>query len=308
MTQRPLLGFSLALLATATWGSLPMMAQQVLKYVDAPTLVWSRFVVAAVVITLVLLMTRGLPKLAKLNLKDWGWISLGTIGLSINFVLFADALNYISPTTNQVLWQLAPFTMILCGVLFFKEQLKFFQKIGFILLVIGLVLFFNDHFDEILQFDSYAWGILLGSGASTIWVIYGIAQKLLLKKLTSAQVLTIIYVGCGLLLAPLSTPNQLSELSGFPLICFIYCCCNTLIGYGAYGEALNHWDTSKVSVVTTMIPVFTMIFAFIGHYFFPNTFANPDMNLISYIGAFIVVIGAMLAAVGDKFLVKKVEK
>ncbi len=305
MTRRPLLGFSLALLATATWGSLPMMAQQVLKYVDAQTLVWSRFVVAAVVLIFILFLTGRLPKLAKLSLKDWGWVCLGVIGLSTNFVLFADALNYISPTTDQVLWQLAPFTMILCGILFFKEQLKFFQKVGFVLLVIGLIAFFNDHFDEILQFDSYALGILLGSGASTIWVVYGIAQKLLLRKLSSQQVLMIIYIGCGLLLAPLSTPNQLAQLSGFPLICFIYCCCNTLIGYGAYGEALNHWDTSKVSVVTTMIPVFTMIFAFIGHYFFPNIFDNPDMNLISYIGAFVVVIGAMLAAVGDKLLVKK---
>ncbi|WGE86968.1 DMT family transporter [Actinobacillus equuli subsp. haemolyticus] len=304
MSQRPLLGFSLALLATATWGSLPMMAQQVLKYVDAPTLVWSRFVVAAVVITFILFVTRRLPKVAKLSLKDWSRVCLGVIGLSINFVLFADALNYISPTTNQVLWQLAPFTMILCGVLFFKEKLKFFQKIGFVLLVVGLIAFFNDHFDEILQFDSYAWGIFLGCGASTIWVVYGIAQKLLLNKLTSQQVLTIIYIGCSLLLAPLATPNQLTQLSGFPLMCFIYCCCNTLIGYGAYGEALNHWDTSKVSVVTTMIPVFTMLFAFIGHYFFPDTFDNPDMNLISYIGALIVVIGAMLAAVGDKLLVK----
>ena len=305
MTRRPLLGFSLALLATATWGSLPMMAQQVFKYVDAQTLVWSRFVVAAVVLIFILFLTGRLPKLAKLSLKDWGWICLGVIGLSTNFVLFADALNYISPTTDQVLWQLAPFTMILCGILFFKEQLKFFQKVGFVLLVIGLIAFFNDHFDEILQFDSYALGILLGSGASTIWVVYGIAQKLLLRKLSSQQVLMIIYIGCGLLLAPLSTPNQLAQLSGFPLICFIYCCCNTLIGYGAYGEALNHWDTSKVSVVTTMIPIFTMIFAFIGHYFFPNTFDNPDMNLISYIGAFVVVVGAMLAAVGDKLWVKK---
>ena len=154
MTRRPLLGFSLALLATATWGSLPMMAQQVLKYVDVQTLVWSRFVVAAIVLIFVLFLIGRLPKLAKLSLKDWGWVCLGVIGLSTNFVLFADALNYISPTTDQVLWQLAPFTMILCGILFFKEQLKFFQKVGFVLLVIGLIAFFNDHFDEILQFDS----------------------------------------------------------------------------------------------------------------------------------------------------------
>ena len=41
--QKPWLGFSLALLATMTWGSLPVIAQQALKAVDAPTLVWVAF-------------------------------------------------------------------------------------------------------------------------------------------------------------------------------------------------------------------------------------------------------------------------
>ena len=49
----------------------------------------------------------------------------------------------------------------------------------------------------------------------------------------------------------------------------IYCCLNTLIGYGSFGEALNHWDASKVSIVTTLIPVFTMIFSTIGHHLAP---------------------------------------
>ena len=48
--QRPALGFLLALLATATWGTLPIAAQQVLKFIDAPTLVWIRFTVAASVL------------------------------------------------------------------------------------------------------------------------------------------------------------------------------------------------------------------------------------------------------------------
>lgn len=44
MKQRPLLGFSLALTAAMTWGTLPIAAQQVLKVIDAQTLVWVRFV------------------------------------------------------------------------------------------------------------------------------------------------------------------------------------------------------------------------------------------------------------------------
>ena len=35
-------------------------------------------------------------------------------------------------------------------------------------------------------------------------------------------------------------------------------------------------------------------------FIYPTVFASPDMNGISYLGAFIVVIGAMTAAIGDK--------
>ncbi|HGO5850590.1 multidrug DMT transporter permease [Mannheimia haemolytica] len=63
---------------------------------------------------------------------------------------------------------------------------------------------------------------------------------------------------------------------------------------------MNHWDTSKVSIVTTMLPIFTMIFSNLSYYFYPHIFAKPDMNWISYLGALVVVSGAILAIAGDK--------
>lgn len=124
-----------------------------------------------------------------------------------------------------ILWQLAPFSMILLGVLLFKEKFDLFQKIGFVLLIAGLVAFFNDKFAEILQLNTYALGVLLSAGASLIWVLYGVAQKLLLAKFNSQQVLFIIYIGCSLLMLPFASPAQLGNLEdGFLWGCFIYCC------------------------------------------------------------------------------------
>ena len=60
--QKPWLGFSLTLLATMTWGSLPVIAQQALKAVDAPTLVWIRFLVASLVLFALLGLTGKLPR------------------------------------------------------------------------------------------------------------------------------------------------------------------------------------------------------------------------------------------------------
>ncbi|CKK20836.1 putative transporter [Neisseria meningitidis] len=60
--QRPLLGFALALLAAMTWGTLPIAVRQALKFVDAPTLVWVRFTVAAAVLFVLLALGGRLPK------------------------------------------------------------------------------------------------------------------------------------------------------------------------------------------------------------------------------------------------------
>ncbi|SUA20981.1 putative transporter [Neisseria gonorrhoeae] len=53
---------------------------------------------------------------------------LGVTGISANFVLIAQGLHYISPTTTQVLWQISPFTMIVVGVLVFKDRMTAAQK------------------------------------------------------------------------------------------------------------------------------------------------------------------------------------
>ena len=85
----------------------------------------------------------------------------------------------------------------------------------------------------------------------------------------------------------------------FTFGCFVYCCLNTLFGYGAYAEALNRWEVSKVSVVITLVPLFTILFSHLAHYIDPSNFI-PELNTISYIGALIVVCGAVLSAIGHK--------
>ena len=301
--QKPWLGFSLALLATMTWGSLPVIAQQALKAVDAPTLVWIRFLVASLVLFALLGLTGKLPRPSEFSKQTLFLLVLGIIGISANFVLVAMGLHYISPTTTQVLWQLSPFTMILVGVGVFKEAFTHWQKIGLMLLLTGLVMFFNDKLGELFSLGSYAVGVMMAASGSMIWVCYGVAQKLLSKHFNSQQILLMIYFCSSFVFLPFAEPSQIAHI-GNPFLwgCFIYCCLNTLIGYGSFGEALNHWDASKVSIATTLIPVFTMIFSTIGHYLSPDYFAASDMNIVSYVGAMVVVAGALLAVAGEKVM------
>ena len=228
MNQRAFSGFLFALLAAAMWGALPIGLQQVLKVMDPQTIVWYRFAIAGLGLLLILAGKRTLPDLRHLHRRYVLLILLGIFGLSVNFVLFNIALQYIPPTTSQVLSPLSSFVMLLVGVFVFKEKMGMHQKIGLVVLIIGLILFFNDHFADFMQFNLYFKGVLIAFIASTIWVAYGIAQKILLLKFSSQQILLLIYLGCALIFLPFSSPKQLFELNGLQLGCLLFCCANTL--------------------------------------------------------------------------------
>ncbi|QIM64173.1 DMT family transporter [Frederiksenia canicola] len=303
MERNALLGFSLALLATATWGFLPIAAKAVLEVMDPTTFVWFRFAFAGSGLILFLAFVKKLPDLTACK-DSWQYILLGVFGLTAYFVGSSYALTLIEATTSQVLWQLSPFTMMICGVVIFKEKFGKHQKIGLALLIIGLVAFFNDRFDALFQLNAYGIGVVFGAISSVVWVSYGVAQKLLLSKFSSQQILLLIYLGCSVVLLPLAEFSQLHLLNSWAIAAFIFCCFSTFVSYGAYAEALNYWDATKVSVVTVLIPIFTMAFQAIGHHILPDNIPPLAMNTLSYFGAFIVIIGTMLSTLGDKLCKK----
>ncbi|BFU60898.1 MULTISPECIES: DMT family transporter [Rodentibacter] len=301
MKQQPLLGFIFALITVMAWGSLPLALKQVLSAMSAQTIVWYRFVVATLALLLLLAYKKKLPELAKIG--QYGWlVIIGVLGLAGNFLLFSSSLNYIDPSVAQIFIHLSSFGMLVCGVFIFKEKLGLHQKIGILLLLIGLGLFFNDRFDVFNGLNRYSIGVILSVSAALVWVAYGMAQKLMLRKFSSQQILLMMYFGCAIVFTPMAEFSQVQALTPFAFACFIYCCLNTLIGYGAYAEALNRWDVSKVSVVVTLVPLFTILFSHLAHFFSPEYFAVPELNTVSYIGAFIVVCGAILSAIGHKLL------
>ncbi|NBI42582.1 EamA family transporter [[Haemophilus] felis] len=302
MKHQPILGFFLAFTAACMWGSLPIALQQVLHTMNAETVVWFRFFVAALGLFVILKFSHHLPNLNHLRLKHWLFILLGILGLSINFFLYNIALLYIPPTTSQVFSPLTSFGMLIAGVWLFKESFSFHQKLGLILLVVGLILFFNQKLEDFLQLSLYVKGILICIAACMVWVVYGVTQKLLLQRLSAQQVLLPIYSGCCLVFLPVANFSQVIELDLFQLGCLLFCCLNTLVAYGCYAEALNRWDITKVSAVVTQIPILTLIFSEVLHLVAPDSFMYENLNYLSYLGAVTVVSGALLSAVGHKFI------
>ncbi|MDY4281140.1 MAG: DMT family transporter [[Pasteurella] mairii] len=300
--QQPILGFLFALITAIAWGTLPIALQKVVAVMDTQTIVWFRFLVASVALFLLLAISKKLPRFRQFNRYYMGLILFGILGLAGNFLLFNSSLRFIEPSVTQIFIHFSSFAMLICGVLLFKEKFGIHQKIGLGILIIGLALFFNDHLGSLFSSGEYTIGIILGIAAALVWIAYGLAQKLLSRQFTASQILLIIYLGCFLVFSPFTHPLQVEKLDTFTTICFIYCCINTLIGYGAYAEALNRWEVAKVSMIVTLVPLFTIVFSHLLHGVFPQYFSAPSLNNLSYIGACIVVFGAMLSAIGHKLI------
>ncbi|WP_373820263.1 DMT family transporter [Glaesserella sp.] len=298
--SQPLFGFLFALIAVMMWGMLPIVLQQVLKFMDTQTIVWFRFVTAMVGLFVILFFAKKLPKPTACTRRDVYLLLLGIFGLSCNFYLFNLALNHIPPAASQIISPFSSLIMALIGVYLFKEGFGLHQKIGLVIVLIGLGLFFNDRFDDLAQMNEYAWGMLSAVGASLIWLCYSIAQKMMLYKFSSPQILLFIYFGCSLVFTPLTDLSQTANLTTFAWICLIFCCLNTVIAYGSYAEALNRWEVTKVSVMMPLIPICTILFSHLAFYLYPEHFAEPDFNHLTYFGAIVVVFGAMLSAAGHK--------
>jgi len=301
-SQAPI-GILLAITTAVCWGSLPIAMKQVLVVMDPFTVVWFRFSLAAIVLGCILASRHKLPPMQLFKTPRWLILILvATCGLMGNFVLFGSSLQYLSPTASQVIGQLSPVGMMLASVVILKERMRVTQVIGAGMLVLGLILFFNTSLIEIFtRLTDYTLGVLLGTGAAVVWVIYGVSQKVLLRRLASPQILFLLYTLCSIALLPLASPAMLSQLNSWQFACLLFCGANTLVGYGALAEAMARWQAAQVSAFVTLTPLFTLLFSDLLALAWPGMFAAPVLNVIGYFGAFVVVAGAMFSAIGHRW-------
>lgn len=307
--QQAGLGIFLALTTAVFWGALPIAMKQVLEVMEPFTIVWYRFTMAAIGLGIILASRRQLPSLKLFRQRRWLLLLIvATCGLLGNFIFFSSSLQYLSPTTSQVIGQLSPVGMMIASVLILKERMRVTQVIGAGMLICGLLLFFNTSLHEIFtRLTDYTLGVVLGVCAAVVWVSYGVAQKVLLRRMASQQILLLLYVLCAIALFPMAKPAVIFQLNGWQFACLLFCGVNTLVGYGALAEAMARWQAAQVSALITLTPLFTLFFSILLALVWPDNFVAPSLNLVGYVGAFVVVAGAMFSAIGHRWWPRRAE-
>ena len=86
------------------------------------------------------------------------------------------------------------------------------------------------------------------------------AQKQLLLWLPSQSIMFCIYAGSALLFAAGASPRAPLELDGAGWLLLLLASLNTLLGYGTFAAALEHWEATRVSAILALTPLATLLF------------------------------------------------
>jgi drug/metabolite transporter (DMT)-like permease len=305
-TGRWRLGLVLSLVTAFLWGVLPIALKGLLESMDAFTITWYRFLVAAFVLAVFIIRKNGFPSTRDIKGSRLYLLIVASIGLCGTYILNLLGLRYLSPSTATVVVQLAPIFMLLGGLIFFRERFSLLQWSGFVLVVGGLVIFFNDRFEELLKLTGdYTIGVLLIIASAVMWAFYALSQKQLLKTFSSGIILLWIYILAIVLFFPFAQPSHLFQLSIGPFFLLLFCALNTLVAYGCFSEALDHWEASRISMVLATIPLITVMAMKLCSVFFPGYIDPEHLNLWSIFGACIIVVGSVLCTLGRRDQIPK---
>jgi len=294
-------GLALALVTAGCWATLPVALKISLEVLDPYTLTWFRFLVAALVMLLWLGARSRLAVFTRLDGKRWALLTLAALLLIGNYVFYLLGVKHTSPGNAQLLIQLAPLLMALGGIFVFRESYRWGQWCGLLIIASGLAMFFKD---QIGTTSVSGHDYLLGSGfiiaAALVWAGYALIQKQLLLRLDSSAILLFIYALAALVLLPFAQPGRLLALDGRQSLLLAYCVVNTLVAYGAFAEALVHWQASRVSAILATTPLLCLAFIAAVHGLWPAAVASESVTVLGYAGAVLVVVGSAMSSLLGK--------
>ncbi|MFA0811325.1 DMT family transporter [Microbulbifer epialgicus] len=295
-------GLPLALVTVFMWAILPIALKGLLEHISPGTATWYRFAGAALLAGLYYGQARQLQIGPLFSRRLLPLTLLAVTGLLINYLAYASGLDYITPGAAQVVIQLAPLLLLISSVLWLGERFSPRQWGGVVLVVSGLLLFFNQRLGE---FTSGAGGdYLLGLGyiliAAVTWAVYGFFQKKILRSATPQNLLVVIYIAGTLCFLPMADPLKVIHLGWLEWALLAFLTANTLIAYGAFSKAMVYWEASSVSATLALVPVITLMFSTLISSIWPNYIVVEPLNWISWTGAAAVVVGSALAAISSR--------
>jgi len=257
------------------------------------TIVFIRLLIAVILISTFLIITKGFLKIRKDDLKLF--LMLAMFEPFFYFLGESFGLTYVSATVGSVLISTIPVVATIGAWLIFKERLRAVNYIGIILSFIGVLVFILNKNGSI-SFNVKGLALLMLAVFSATG--YNLTLSRLVDNYTPVFIVSVQNIIGSILFLPLfiifdfnhfiNTPFTLREfLPIIELAAFASCGAFILFAY-----SVGKIGITKANVFTNSIPVFTAFFSFI--------LLGDKLTLQNIAGMSIVVTGLFLSQVNGR--------
>ncbi len=296
-------GIYFAVFTALLWGFLAIALKVALKVVPPVTISWLRFAIAwGSLMVYYTFFNKG--KL--LIYKSFPYQSLiAGIALGANYLGFIAGIHHTTPSIGQVFIQSGPVIFAICGFVFFKEKVTIRQTIGLGMVLIGMLVFYNEQILNIAGgMSAYKKGVFYTLIGALSWSVYAVFQKIAVKKSDPMQLNLIIFGIPTLFFIPMVDFSALNGLTIYNWLLIIFLGLNTLGAYGALSFAIKYLEANKVSAIVTLNPLITFsMMAWLSKrkvsWIQPETY-----TLITIVGAVIGLAGVILTVTKAKNIEK----
>ena len=275
------------------WGFLSIAMKVATEQVPVLTIVWFRFTFAFVVLALMV----GLKDRKRLVIlrKPPILLLVCALGLTLNYLGYLAGLHYTTPSNAQILIQTAPLMLAMVGIFLFKERLVKAQWLGVALSLSGFIFFAIDQRQGgIISSENFLSGNLFLIGGAITWVVYAAIAKYLGGIGHNPQDLNLVIYGLpAVTLWCLADFELLAAMDLKLWLLMIFLGANTLVAYGALGEAFKRLPAYQVSLIITLNPLITLAAMAVLQIFSPSWLPKDSVGMLGY-GAALLVVGGVI--------------
>ena len=297
---RRLLGTGLAIATAFLYATIPIGLKLLVQWIEIPTLTWIRFVIAGALVAPVVIRKHGWRELLAAR-RTPVLVLVCVAGLLGSNLVYQSGIRIITPDTAQVIMQLGPICVIVCGLVVFRERFGRLQWLGISLAIVGLALFFNMRYGQIhADVNDYATGVVLIAVSAICYAAFALAQKQLLTRMDPETILITVYIIGTIMMLPFARPSQLLDLTPFRIVILIVVSLMTLTAYWTYILTLKHIEASRSSIAIASSPLITITAINVLSIRLPDLFEAEPLNWLSIFGVFLVVGGLAMNAVTQK--------
>lgn len=297
--MRPII---LLIICTFFWGSCYPITKILLREINAPTLIFWRFLIASVC----LLIYMKIIKLSFPYLSFQKWfliIFISTLGIGgFNIIVFTG-LSYTNATNGSLIMALSPLVTSLITCIAMRILPSIIQCISLAISFLGvLMVITNGHINNLLSIQINYGDQLIFFGMF-IWSIYTYFSQRISKWIQGVSYTLVgtlsgaILTGIICLVSPnihsMLNVNSISVLNLFEILYLSIF--GTVVSYLFWLNGISHLGSMNASVFFNFVPIFSLLISYM---------LGQPITQIQLMGITIVIIGLLLPHIFFKYKTK----